>query len=111
MVPAHRLILVRAPHANLLGLLRRIRFPRSVNGLRSVLTLGAECAELVDVITVGDEVQELAKGFGGGVPIQAHTNRVLLFGIDGAQDELLEVRKELGLFNNEMGRRSELGGL
>ena len=65
----------------------------------------------MDVITVRDEFQELAEGFGCGVAVQAHTNRVLLFGIDGVHDELLQVRKELGLFNNEMGRRGELGGL
>lgn len=111
MVPAHRLILVRTPHANLLGLLGCIRFPRGVNGLRAVLTLGAERTEFMDVIAVRDEFQELAEGFGGGVPVQADTNRVLLFGIDGAQDERLEIRKELGLFNNEMGRCGELGGL
>ena len=111
MVTAHRLILVRTTDANLLGLLRRIRFPRRINGLRAVLTPGAECAELVDMITVGDEFQELAEGFGGGIAVQADTNHVLLFGIDGADDELLQVRKELGLFNNEMGRRGELGGL
>ena len=111
MVTAHRLILVCPPDANLLGLLRRIQFPRRINGLRAVLTAGAECAELMDVIAVGDEFQELAEGFGCGVPVQAHTDRVFLFGIDGAHDELLEVRKELGLFNDEMRRSSELGSL
>ena len=111
MVAAHRLILVRPPHTNLLGLLGRIRFPRGVNGLRAVLTPGTERTEFVDMIAVGDEFQELAEGFGGGIAVQAHTNYMLLFGIDGAHDELLQVRKELGLFNNEMGGRSEFGGL
>ena len=111
MVATHGLILVRTPHANLLGLLGRIRFPRGINGLRAILTPGAERTEFVDVIAMGDEFQELAERFGGGVAVQAHTNRVLLFGIDGVHDELFQVRKELGLFNNEMGCRSELGGL
>ncbi len=111
MVSAHRLILVRTTDTNLLGLLGRSRFPRRVNRLRAVLTLRAESTEFVDVIAVGDEFQELAEGLGRGIAVQAYTNHMLLFGIDGAHDELLQVRKELGLLNDEMRRSNELGGL
>ena len=111
MVSAQRLVLVRAPDANLLGLLGRFRFPTGINRLRAVPTFGAEGAELVDHATVGYEIQELAEGLGHGIAVETYTNHVLPFDVGGAQSEPLQVLKELGLFNNNMGRCGELGRL
>ena len=111
MVSAQRLVLVRAPHANLLSLLGHPRFPTRINRLRAVPTLGAERTELVDDITVRHELQELAEGLGHGIAVQTHTNHVLLFDIGRAQSESLQILKELGLFNDDVGRCGKLGRL
>ena len=111
MVSAQGLVLVCAPDANLLGLLWRLRFPTRINRLPAVPTLGAERTELVDDVTVRHEFQELAEGLGHGIAVQAHTNHVLLFDVGGAQSEALQIVKELGLFNDDVGRCGEFGRL
>jgi hypothetical protein len=65
----------------------------------------------VDVIGVRDEFQKIAEGLGYGIAVQADANHVLLFDVHGAQNESLQILKELGLLNNDMGCRSELGAL
>ena len=63
------------------------------------------------MITVWDEFQKITEGLCHGIAVQADANHVLLFDVYRAQDESLQILKELGLLNNDMGCRSELGAL
>ncbi len=89
----------------------RARAAESEDGLRAVVAVGAERLEFLDIICVGDEVEELAEGSALGVAVEADADDVLAVPLYSGEGEGAEIGEELGLFNDDGLRGGELGGL